>query len=110
MKKTIILDTNVYLTDPASLSSFGKDDIAIPTIVLDEIDKHKHRQDTAGLNARTMNRVLDSLRSKGSLMDGVPLGLGKGNVRFISMMANFCRNDFTDEQVIDFCRKVISNN
>ena len=80
MKKTIILDTNVYLTDPASLSSFGKDDIAIPTIVLDEIDKHKHRQDTAGLNARTMNRVLDSLRSKGSLMDGVPLGLGKGNV------------------------------
>tara|TARA_R110000868_G_scaffold244259_1_gene500424 strand:- start:303 stop:857 length:555 start_codon:yes stop_codon:yes gene_type:complete len=37
-------------------------------------------------------------------------GYIKGNVRFISMMANFCRNDFTDEQVIDFCRKVISNN
>ncbi len=80
MKKTIILDTNVYLTEAGSILSFGKDNIAIPTIVLDEIDKHKHRQDTAGLNARTMNRVLDALRKKGSLMDGVALGRGKGKV------------------------------
>jgi len=80
MKKTVILDTNVYLTEAGSILAFGKNDIAIPTIVLDEIDRHKHRQDTAGLNARTMNRVLDSLRSKGSLMDGAPLGRGKGRV------------------------------
>ena len=80
MKKTIILDTNVYLTEAGSILAFGKKNIAIPTIVLDEIDKHKHRQDTAGLNARTMNRVLDALRSKGSLMDGVSLGRGKGKV------------------------------
>ncbi len=80
LKKTIILDTNVYLTEAKSLFSFGKNDIAIPTIVLDEIDKHKHRQDTAGLNARTMNRTLDSLRNKGSLFSGVSLGRGKGKV------------------------------
>ena len=80
MKKTIILDTNVYLTEAGSILAFGKNNIAIPTIVLDEIDKHKHRQDTAGLNARTMNRVLDALRSKGSLMKGVALGRGKGKV------------------------------
>ena len=80
MKKTIILDTNVYLTEVSSILAFGKNNIAIPTIVLDEIDKHKHRQDTAGLNARTMNRLLDKLRSKGSLMDGVSLGRGKGKV------------------------------
>lgn len=80
MKKTIILDTNVYLTEVSSILAFGKNNIAIPTIVLDEIDKHKHRQDTAGLNARTMNRLLDKLRSKGSLMDGVSLGRGKGEV------------------------------
>ena len=60
--------------------SFGRSDIAVPTIVLDEIDKHKHRQDTAGLNARTMNRVLDKLRGKGSLFTGVPLGKGKGRI------------------------------
>ena len=80
MTKTIILDTNVYLTEVQALFSFGRNNIAIPTIVLDEIDRHKHRQDTAGLNARTMNRTLDSLRSKGSLLMGVPLGSGKGKV------------------------------
>tara|TARA_R110000824_G_scaffold134231_1_gene297172 strand:- start:703 stop:2010 length:1308 start_codon:yes stop_codon:yes gene_type:complete len=80
LTKTLILDTNVYLTEAQSLFSFGRSDIAIPTIVLDEIDKHKHRQDTAGLNARTMNRLLDKLRSKGSLFTGVPLGSGKGKV------------------------------
>ena len=80
MTKTLILDTNVYLTEAQALFSFGRSDIAIPTIILDEIDKHKHRQDTAGLNARTMNRVLDRLRSKGSLLNGVPLGKGKGKV------------------------------
>ena len=80
MTKTLILDTNVYLTEAQSLFSFGRSDIAIPTMVLDEIDKHKHRQDTAGLNARMMNRVLDNLRKKGSLFSGVPLGSGKGRV------------------------------
>ena len=80
MIKTLILDTNVYLTEANSLFSFGRANIAIPSIVLDEIDRHKHRQDTAGLNARTMNRVLDKLRTKGSLSTGVPLGTGKGKV------------------------------
>ena len=80
MTKTLILDTNVYLTEANSLFSFGRSNIAIPTMVLDEIDKHKHRQDTAGLNARTMNRVLDKLRRKGSLFTGVALGKGKGKV------------------------------
>lgn len=80
MIKTLILDTNVYLTEAQSLFSFGQDNIAIPTIVLDEIDKHKHRQDTAGLNARTMNRVLDKMRSKGSLLTGVLIEENKGQV------------------------------
>jgi len=78
--KTLVLDTNVYLTEAKSLFSFGRNNIAVPTVVLDEIDKHKHRQDTAGLNARSMNRILDKLRTKGSLFNGVPLGSGKGRI------------------------------
>ena len=80
LMKTLILDTNVYLTEAQALFSFGRSNIAVPTIVLDEIDKHKQRQDIAGLNARTMNRLLDKLRAKGSLFSGVPLGTGKGKV------------------------------
>jgi len=80
MPKTLILDTNVFLTEATSLLSFGSANIAIPSIILDEIDKHKHRQDTAGHNARHMNRLLDSLRTKGSLSVGVSLGRGKGKI------------------------------
>jgi len=80
MTKTLILDTNVYLTEVKSLFSFGKNNIAVPSIVLDEIDRHKHRQDMAGLNARGTNRALDQLRVKGSLMVGVPLGRGRGRL------------------------------
>jgi len=80
LTKTLILDTNVFLTEAQALFSFGDSDIGIPTIVLDEIDKHKHRQDLAGLNARIMNRVLDKIRVNGSLLTGVSLGEGKGKV------------------------------
>jgi predicted ribonuclease YlaK len=69
--KIYLLDTNVYLTEVSSIYTYGKASIAIPSMVLDEIDKHKHRQDTAGFNARSTNRVLDKLRTKGSLLKGV---------------------------------------
>jgi PhoH-like ATPase len=81
MKSIVVLDTNVFLTDVKCMYQFGKFDVAIPTIVLDEIDKHKHRQDTAGHNARMMNRILDRLRQKGSLFVGVEISEGLGNIQ-----------------------------
>ena len=77
-KKTYVLDTNVYLTDAYSINSFGSNDILIPFKVLEEVDKHKKRQDSVGLNARNTIRILDSLREKGSLKKGVRIGKGKG--------------------------------
>jgi len=77
-KKTYILDTNVYLTDASSILAFGKNDILVPLKVLEEIDKHKKRQDSVGLNGRNTIRILDSLREKGNLKKGVRIGKGKG--------------------------------
>ena len=79
-KKTYILDTNVYLTDANSIFAFGKSDILVPLKVLEEIDKHKKRQDSVGLNARNTIRILDSLREKGNLKKGVRIGKGKGTI------------------------------
>ena len=78
MKKKYVLDTNVYLTNAKSIFEFKNNDIIIPLKVLDEIDKHKKRQDGVGLNARSIIRILDSLRVKGNLHKGVRLGKGKG--------------------------------
>ena len=79
-KKTYVLDTNVYLTDATAISSFGNNDVLIPLKVLEEIDKHKKRQDSVGLQARLIIRTLDDLRQKGSLKKGVRIGKGKGIV------------------------------
>ena len=80
-KKTYVLDTNVYLSDATSISAFGNNDIVIPLKVLEEIDKHKKRQDGVGANARKIIRTLDELRDRGCLRKGVRLGKGKGIVR-----------------------------
>ena len=76
MKKIYVLDTSVYLASSNSIYAFKNNDIAIPIKVLEEIDKHKKRQDVVGSNARQVIRTLDSLREKGSLDAGVKLGKG----------------------------------
>ena len=80
IKKIKVLDTSVLLTEASSLHSFGNNDIVLPLKVLEEIDKHKKRQDTVGSNARRVIRMLDGLREKKSLFKGVRLGRGKGTL------------------------------
>lgn len=80
-KKTYVLDTSALITDTECVNGYGNNDILIPIKVLEELDKHKKRQDLVGSSARTVIRFLDSLRSKGSLYEGVRLGKGKGVLR-----------------------------
>ena len=85
-KKNYVLDTSVYLTDANSIFKFGENDIYIPLKVLEEIDKHKTRQDSVGTNARQLIRTLDALRDRGSLETGVPIDDNKnsGTLRVLS--------------------------
>ena len=79
-KKIYVLDTNVYLSDHNAINMFKTNDIVIPLKVLEEIDKHKKRQDSVGANARQTIRILDTLREGGNLHDGVKIGKGKGTL------------------------------
>ena len=83
-KKNYVLDTSVYLTDSNCLASFGNNDIVVPLKVLEEIDKHKKRQDSVGSQARSIIRKLDELRSKGSLSKGVRIAKGMGILKVCS--------------------------
>ena len=83
-KKNYVLDTSVYLTDANAIYGFDNHDIFIPLKVLEEIDKHKKRQDAVGVNARKIIRILDDLRSKGDLNKGVRIDKGKGIVKVMS--------------------------
>ena len=83
-KKNYLLDTSVYLTDAGSIFQFDNNDIFVPLKVLEEIDKHKKRQDSVGANARRIIRILDELRTKGDLQKGVRIEKGKGLLRVMS--------------------------
>jgi len=84
MKKTYVLDTNVLLSDPNSIFSFQDNDVIIPMVVLEELDRHKTRQDDEGRCARQTSRALDALRAEGSLLSGVGLR-GGGILRIVSI-------------------------
>jgi len=83
-KKNYVLDTSVYLTEASSVLKFGRNDIFVPLKVLEEIDGHKKRQDSVGANARHFVRILDELRTKGSLEKGVRIDKGLGILRVMS--------------------------
>ena len=74
--KKYILDTNVLLHDPNSILNFQDNSVIIPIEVLEEIDRFKRESSELGQNARTVSRLLDELRAKGHLSDGVPLPNG----------------------------------
>jgi PhoH-like ATPase len=79
-KKIYVLDTNVFLSDFNAVYAFKGNDLVVPLKTLEEIDKHKKRQDGVGANARQVIRVFDALRETGSLKEGVKIGKGKGSL------------------------------
>ena len=84
-KKTYVLDTSVLLTSAVSIYSYGNNDLVIPIKVLEEIDKHKKRQDSVGSNARNVIKIFDELREKGSLKKGVKIGDGYGKLLVVNV-------------------------
>jgi len=86
MKKTYILDTNVLLSDGNSLFGFEEHDLVLPLIVLEELDRHKDRQDEVGRNAREVVRKLaDLTKVNKDFKAGVPLGKSLGILRILSL-------------------------
>jgi len=76
MRKIYVLDTNVLLHDPQAPLKFEDNVVVIPAVVLEEIDAKKRLQDEIGRNARHVSRLLDSLRERGRLHEGIPLDQG----------------------------------
>lgn len=81
-KKIFVLDTNVLLMNPRSIFSFEDNDVIIPMAVLEEIDDQKNKSSDLGYNARETSRLLEDLREKGRLDEGVKLE-GGGVLRVV---------------------------
>ncbi len=79
-KKNFVLDTNVILHDFECIDNFQDNDIYIPIVVLEELDKFKKGSEQINFNARSFIRKIDALRENDFFSKGVSLGDGKGRL------------------------------
>jgi PhoH-like ATPase len=80
-RKILVIDTSVLLYDMNSIHSFSGNDVVIPLIVLDELDRFKDRPGLLGESARYVNRYLDLLRGHGKLNEKVTISETEQTIR-----------------------------
>lgn len=72
-RKIYVLDTNVLIHDPNSLSRFDEHDVVLPVVVLEEMDKVKRGVDELARNVREVSRYLDELSDTENMDEGCEL-------------------------------------
>lgn len=87
--RTVILDTNVLLSDPETLLAFPDADVIVPDVVLSEIDKLKTQRVDPDLRykGREVSRMLFEMSEGGSLTDGVETPEG-GRIRVVGLASD----------------------
>ena len=79
-KKNFVLDTNVILHDYNCLKNFQENDIYLPIVVLEELDKFKKGNEQIHFNAREFVRQLDEITGEDLFTRGAQLGEGMGRL------------------------------
>lgn len=79
-KKTFVLDTNVILHDYRAIYNFQDNDIVIPIVVLEELDRFKKGNDLINFHAREFMRELDKISDSDFFEKGAKLGPKSGRL------------------------------
>ena len=79
-KKNFVLDTNVILHDYRCLYNFEENDVYIPIVVLEELDKFKKGNEQINYNARVLLRQLDIITDDDMFGKGISNGNGMGKL------------------------------
>lgn len=83
-KKNFVLDTNVVLHDYNCLKNFEENDVYLPIVVLEELDKFKKGNEQINYNAREFLRELDQITDDNLFTKGAELGEGLGRLFVIT--------------------------
>jgi len=73
MRKIFVLDTSVLAYHSSAFESFNNNDVVIPIVVLEELDKLKKFSNESGKNARISSRLLDELSNQGKIHEGIKI-------------------------------------
>ncbi len=102
-KINYVFDTNVLLYDPMSVFAFEGHIINIPITVIEEIDNFKKQMNQTGYNARYISRLLDELRLKGKISEGVEIDNGS------TIRVNVCIPDLENQISPDLIKDKADN-
>lgn len=83
-KKNFVLDTNVILHDYKCIENFQENDVYLPIVVLEELDKFKRGNDQINYNAREFVRALDAITTNDLFSKGASLGPNKGMLHVVT--------------------------
>jgi len=114
--KIFVLDTNVLLHDHKALSNFQENDIVIPIIVLEELDKFKKGNDQINFNAREFARELDKILGDKMLNGWIGMGPGRGRLKvelghpFPEVMEDSFYEDTPDHRILVVAQYMKENN
>lgn len=90
-RKTFVLDTNVLLYDPESLTKFRGNEIILPLLVLEELNKKKKLSNELGKNARAALRFINKLS------DDCSKNINDG-INTVNNITIYIRNDRSEEK------------
>lgn len=105
-KKNFVLDTNVILHDYKCIYNFQENDIYIPIVVLEELDKFKKGNEQINYNAREFARELDEICTDDMFENGIELGLGLGrlfiytNTQYPEKISNAFSEKLPDHKIL----------
>ncbi len=115
MNKHYVLDTNVLLYSPQAIFAFSEHTVVIPEVVLEELDRFKSESTERGAHSRQMSRIIDELRARGNLLNGVPLNDQGGIFRIetncldVSLPPHWDRAK-ADNRILQVCKGLAENN
>ncbi len=76
--RTYVIDTSVLLSDPKAIFKFKEQEVVIPIVVINELEKKRHDPEI-GYFARQALRHLDDLRMEHERLD-FPIEVGDGGI------------------------------
>ncbi|MFP4042610.1 MAG: PhoH family protein [Bacteroidales bacterium] len=79
-KKIFVIDTNVILHDFNCIYNFEENDIVLPIVVLEELDRLKKGNDLINFHAREFSRILNEITGDKLFDGGISLGKDMGKL------------------------------
>ncbi len=97
--KIFVLDTNVILHDHTCIYNFEENDVVIPIVVLEELDKFKKGNEQKNFQAREFMRIIDKISGENIFEVGMSLGTERGTLKIetVKPFSEEHRNTFKED-------------